>query len=122
MEHFDPRILRGIALADIQRPILRLILHHDDLQVLPRIVQPDKRIQQSTNDLLFILHRDEHGDIRRIPVLARILTEPSLLVSPDAEQYDWSRVDEVDEKEERQPENKPVGDAHYPSSSLNSPF
>src|SRR5437016_6964307 len=98
MEHFDPWISRGITLTDLQRPILRLILHHDNLQVLPRIVQPYQRIQQPTNDLLFILHRDEHGDIRRIPVVTRILTEPSLLVSPDTQHYDRSRIDEVDQE------------------------
>src|SRR6266516_8130485 len=38
MEHFDPGILRRVTLADLKRPIPRLILNNHSLQVLPRII------------------------------------------------------------------------------------
>ena|SRR5438309_3000852 len=99
MEDFDPWILPTKILTDLQSSILRLILDNNHLKMLPRIVQSSNCIEQPSNYLFLVLHRNEYRDVRWIPIFSGLLgSKPVLLVTPDAHHDYRSRIGEVSQK------------------------
>ena len=56
----DPRILRGQATADLASVVGAGVVHHDDLEPIPRVVGGQQDAQRSFDHSGLVVSRDDH--------------------------------------------------------------